>query len=165
MPSEAGIADCRVSKCDRKTVPRSGTRNRKCSTAVCGQSVTWDHKCVLLSRPEMLPWHDSDSERQWHQLGHMQVCISLHTDNHASTLPLCFCRPDALLPPNQQRQSTEGNLATPSCKLYFKTQLCSAMPCTNRMYVSTIQNRNSLQTCRICELDFHYTTTLPFCPS
>jgi len=26
-----------------------------------------------------------DSEWQWHQLGHMQVCTSLHTDNHAST--------------------------------------------------------------------------------
>ena len=25
-----------------------------------------------------------DSEWQWHQLGHMQVCISLQTDNHAS---------------------------------------------------------------------------------
>jgi len=24
----------------------------------------------------------------WHQLGHMQVCTSLQTDNHASTLPL-----------------------------------------------------------------------------
>ena len=52
MSSEAGIADCRVSECDRKTVPRCGTRNRKCSTAVCGQSVTWDQKCVLLSRPK-----------------------------------------------------------------------------------------------------------------
>ena len=59
MPSEAGIADCRVSECDKKTVPRCGTRNRKCSTAVCGQSVTWDHKFVLLSRPEALSWHDS----------------------------------------------------------------------------------------------------------
>ena len=29
-----------------------------------------------------------DSELQWHQLGHMQVCISLQTDNHASTTPL-----------------------------------------------------------------------------
>ena len=29
-----------------------------------------------------------DSEWQWHQLGHMQVCISLQTDNHASTPPL-----------------------------------------------------------------------------
>jgi len=31
-----------------------------------------------------------DSEWQWHQLGHMQVCISLQTDNHASTPPLVF---------------------------------------------------------------------------
>ena len=43
-----------------------------------------------------------DSEWQWHQLGHMQVCNSLQTDrpNHASTPPLSFlqagcpsCRP------------------------------------------------------------------------
>jgi len=31
-----------------------------------------------------------DSEWQWHQLGHMQVCISLQTDSHASTAPLSF---------------------------------------------------------------------------
>ena len=31
-----------------------------------------------------------DSEWQWHQLGHMQVCTSLQTDNHASTSPLKF---------------------------------------------------------------------------
>jgi len=35
-----------------------------------------------------------DSEWQWHQ--HMQVCTSLQTDNHASTPPLSFYRPDAL---------------------------------------------------------------------
>jgi len=29
-----------------------------------------------------------DSEWQWHQLGRMQVCIVLQTDNHASTPPL-----------------------------------------------------------------------------
>jgi len=29
-----------------------------------------------------------DSEWQWHQLVHMQVCTSLQTDNHASTPPL-----------------------------------------------------------------------------
>ena len=41
-----------------------------------------------------------DSEWQWHQLGHMQVCISLQTDNYTSTPPLSFlqagcpsCRP------------------------------------------------------------------------
>jgi len=39
-----------------------------------------------------------DSEWQWHQLGHIQVCTSLQTDNHASTPPLSFFyRPDALL--------------------------------------------------------------------
>ena len=30
------------------------------------------------------------SEWQWHQLGHMQVCTSLQTDNHASTPSLSF---------------------------------------------------------------------------
>ena len=41
-----------------------------------------------------------DTEWQWHQLGHMQVCTSLQTNNHASTPPLSFlqagcpsCRP------------------------------------------------------------------------
>ena len=41
-----------------------------------------------------------DSEWQWHQLGRVQVCTSLQTDNHASTPPLSFlqagcpsCRP------------------------------------------------------------------------
>jgi len=41
-----------------------------------------------------------DSEWQWHQLGRMQVCTLLQTDNHTSTPPLKFlqagcpsCRP------------------------------------------------------------------------
>jgi len=41
-----------------------------------------------------------DSEWQWHQLGHMQVCTSLQTDKHASTPPLSllqagcpYCQP------------------------------------------------------------------------
>jgi len=40
------------------------------------------------------------SEWQWYQLGHMQICTSLQTNNHASTTPLSFlqagcpsCRP------------------------------------------------------------------------
>ena len=50
-----------------------------------------------------------DSEWQWHQLGHMQVCTSLQTDNHASTPPTVFFTGRMpFLPPNQQRQSTEG---------------------------------------------------------
>jgi len=39
----------------------------------------------------------------------MQVCTSLQTDNHASTSLLSFFTGRMpLLPPNQQRQSTEG---------------------------------------------------------
>ena len=50
-----------------------------------------------------------DSEWQWHQLGHMQICTSLQTDNYASTPPLSFFTGRMpFLPPNQQRQSTEG---------------------------------------------------------
>ena len=37
-----------------------------------------------------------DSERQWHQLGHMQDCTSLQPDNHASTTSLRFYMPYAL---------------------------------------------------------------------
>ena len=35
---------------------------------------------------------------------YMQVCTLLQTDNHASTPPLSI----PFLPPNQQRQSTDG---------------------------------------------------------
>ena len=35
-------------------------------------------------------------DSEWHQLGQMQVCTSLQTDNHASSTPqLFFYRPDA----------------------------------------------------------------------
>jgi len=37
-----------------------------------------------------------DSEWQWHQLGRMEVSAMLQTDNHTSTTPLGFYRPDAL---------------------------------------------------------------------
>jgi len=56
-----------------------------------------------------------DSEWQWHQLGHMHVCILLQTDNHANTPPLKFFTGQMpFLPASQQRQSTEGtsNLVT-----------------------------------------------------
>jgi len=49
-----------------------------------------------------------DNECQWHQLGHMQVCTLLQTDNHTSTLFFTGRMPFLL--PNQQRQSTEGNI-------------------------------------------------------
>jgi len=44
----------------------------------------------ILLEQEMMRW-------QWHQLDCMQIiCTSLQTDNHASTSPLSFYRPDAL---------------------------------------------------------------------
>jgi len=50
-----------------------------------------------------------DSEWQWHQLGHMQVCTLLQTDNHASISLLSFFTGRMpFLPLNQQHQSTEG---------------------------------------------------------
>ena len=50
-----------------------------------------------------------DSEWQWHQLGHMQVCTLLQTDNHAKPhRSVFFTGRMPFLPPNQQRQSTEG---------------------------------------------------------
>ena len=64
-----------------------------------------------LSRTTRVSWYQKgktnldftearDSECQWQQLGHMQVCTSLQTDNHISTPPLSLlqagcpsCRP------------------------------------------------------------------------
>ena len=67
-----------------------------------------------------------DSEWQWHQLGRMQVCTLLQTDNHASTPPLSFFTSRMpFLSPNQQRQSTEGqrpNTKT-SCLITERQQL------------------------------------------
>jgi len=53
------------------------------------------------------------SEWQWHQLGHMQVCTLLQTDNHARQhlTTQFFTGWMPFLPPNQQRQSTEGQTA------------------------------------------------------
>ena len=43
-----------------------------------------------------------DSDWQWHQMGRMQVCTSLQTDNHASTSALSFFTGRMpFLPPNQ----------------------------------------------------------------
>jgi len=64
-----------------------------------------------------------DSEWQWHQLGHMQVCTSLQTGNHASTPPLSFYRPMPFLQPNQQRESTEGKYAEPKTEKKLRKEL------------------------------------------
>jgi len=76
-----------------------------------------------------------DSEWQWHQLGHKQVCTSLQTDNHASTPPLkVYTGRMPFLPPNQQRQSTEGTRRLTSDYAY-KLQI--NFQCNKQIYMSS----------------------------
>jgi len=58
-----------------------------------------------------------DSELQWHQLGHMQVCTSLQIDNHASTPPLRFLQAGcpSSCPPNSVKAPKASE--TPSSQL------------------------------------------------
>jgi len=66
-----------------------------------------------------------DSEWHWHQLGHMQVCTSLQTDNHASTpLLKLFYRPDALPAAQPTASKTEGTSTegTLYLDIYLKSQ-------------------------------------------
>ena len=53
----------------------------------------------------------------------MQVCISLQTDNHASTPPLSFYRPDAL--PATQPTASKHWMPEPYIRL---TALCPGLP-------------------------------------
>ena len=46
----------------------------------------------------------TDNEWQWHQLGHMQVCTSLQTDNHAITPPLSFFTGPSCCPTKQHQR-------------------------------------------------------------
>ena len=93
----------------------------------------------LFSRTTRVSWYQKDktnldfteardSEWQWRQLGHMQVCTLLQTDNHASTPTLFFTGRMPFLPPNQQRQSTEGSCwkltAFQSWRLKYSVIIC-----------------------------------------
>jgi len=73
-------------------------------------------------KQEMMGWQQ---QWQWHLLDHMQIiCISLQTDNHASTSPLSFTGRMLFLPPNQQRQSTEGRLFSFTTGHFCMRALC-----------------------------------------
>ena len=73
-----------------------------------------------------------DSEWQWHQLGHMQVCTLLHTDNHTRNPPLCFlqaecpsCRPTNSVKVLKSKL-LQRNVQTPivHCVVVFYTICC-----------------------------------------
>jgi len=56
----------------------------------------------ILLEQEMMGW-------QWHQLDNMQIiCTSLQTETTPVPYHSVFTGQMAFLPPNQQRQSTEG---------------------------------------------------------
>ena len=72
----------------------------------------------------------------------MQVRISLQTDNHASTPPLFFTGRMPFLPPNQQRQSTEGTTSAEMYKIIKNTKCKKAMPTLN---TELTKNYNAMQ--------------------
>ena len=89
-----------------------------------------------------------DSEWQWHQLDHMQVCTSLQTDNHTSTPPLSFlqagcpsCRPTnsvkALKANIFKTHSTESQKTY--CGLYKNISMMRSRP------LAWLKNTNKLQ--------------------
>jgi len=82
-----------------------------------------------------------DIEWQWHQLGCMQVCTSLQTDNHASTPPdysvfYPSCHPSNSVKALKAHFSTKSLANTKNrCYSYitgsviqFQIQLCFALP-------------------------------------
>ena len=85
--------------------PATPTRTRICTTdyAICTHARTHARTRLTALCPGLTNLDFTkarDSEWQWHQLGHMQVCTSFQTDNHARTPPLSFlqagcpsCRP------------------------------------------------------------------------
>jgi len=80
-----------------------------------------------------------DGEWQWHHLGCMQVCTSLQRDNHASTPPLKFFTGRMpFLPPNQQRQSTEGNkyILPIQSKYFFKLSSVAKYFVSSNIFIS-----------------------------
>ena len=74
---------------------------REACINICYYTHTHTHLTAIFSGTTCVSWYQKgninldfcearDSEWQWHQLGHMQVCTLLQTDNHASTPPLSF---------------------------------------------------------------------------
>jgi len=68
-----------------------------------------------------------DSEWQWHQLGHMQVCTSLQTNNHASTSPLSFLQ-----------------AGCPSCHPTNSVKALKAAGCNSRLITVLVQHAHDI---------------------
>jgi len=71
----------------------------------------------------------TDNEWQWHQLGHMQVCTSLQTDNHASTLQLSFIQAGC--------RSCHPTNSVNALKAYDMIRIVYLCVCQNEMMTGT----------------------------
>jgi len=69
-----------------------------------------------------------DSEWQWCQLGHMQACTSLRTDNHASSPPLSFLQ--AGCPSRRPTKSVKA------LKFSVNVKFCNFFFCQFYLYLS-----------------------------
>ena len=67
---------------------------------------------------------------QWHQLGHMQVCTSLQTDNHASTSPLSFLQ--ARCPSCHPTNSAKALKATTKTHMWLQYRPSFSRPAWER---------------------------------
>ena len=94
------------------------------------------------------------------QLGHIQICTSLQTDNYASTPPSFkfFTGRMPFLPPNQQRQSTEGiaNVNKVQVTTYNNTVImtCINAICHSQAVTTDLKCKSFFQTLQITKLWF-----------
>jgi len=72
----------------------------------------------------------NESEWQWHQLGYMQVCKLLQTDNNTSTPPLCFLQAGcpSCRPTNSVKALKANGCATKCTKIHFSAWVCPGPP-------------------------------------
>ena len=103
--------------------PTRDTHTHSRLTALCPGLPGWAGTRKV--KPNLDFTEARDSEWQLRQLGHMQGCISLQTDNHASSRPLSFYRLDAL-PATQPTASKHWrhNLNTPPHPICVATLPC-----------------------------------------
>jgi len=97
-----------------------------------------------------------DSEWQWHQLGRMQVCTSLQTDNHDSTPPLSFLQAGC---PSRRPTNSVKALKTLALKAFYPVgnthkievkieravpEICSRTDTQTGTFITIFRSPNSL---------------------
>ena len=82
-----------------------------------------------------------DSEWQRHQQGHMQVCTSLQTDNHDSTLPLSFLQAGC---PSRRPTNSIKALKHYMCWIKIIRRICVSILKPQFTRVLTVTNARSV---------------------